>query len=244
MKNVALRKASLSLTLALVLILILVAPALAATQLSLKVVEVIPGGLIKLQVANMPSNTEFTVRMGPAGSKGVGGNVVAHFDSGAGGTQEYWFEVHAVVRSLSFIDVRVEGGTYFGYTTFNNSKALTSGGGAVSPTPVPPSTGGPTTPSVSTSPNLQVVNSQQGGWVKVLFTGLPANKTFTVRIGMAGTRAANPLGYVVAHFDTDNLGSQAGTFEIPFPLRAQSRLDFSIETTGAFYFVSFDNVDK
>ena len=224
----------------------LIAPAFAANRLVITVVEVVPHGLVKLKVENLPGGTEFTVRMGKAGSEGIGGGLVAHFDSGSGGTQEYWFEIHEIVRDNTFVDVRIDdlAGTY-GFLTFNNSVAYPAGSTTVAtPTPAP-ATGGPTTPSGTTgSPNLQVVNSQKGGWVRVQFVGLPINKEFTVRIGMVGTRAAGIYGYVVAHFTTDSTGTQTGTFEVPFSLRNQGTLDFRAEATGYVYVITFANVDK
>lgn len=244
MKNQAIKRVSFSIFIALALIVGLVSPAFAATQLTVKVLEVVPGGLVRLEVSGMPSGTEFAVRMGASGSKGVGGWLIAHFNSGGGGTQQYWFEIHVNVRNNSFVDVRVEGDGYFGFASFDNKKTTTGGGTVVSPTPVPPSTGGPTTPPVTGSSKLQVVASQKGGWVKVAAIGLKANTTFTVRIGMAGTRAANGLGYVVAHFDTDGAGNAVGTYEVPFALRDQTTLDFRAEATGAVYVITFSNVDK
>ena len=249
MHNQTSKKLSISILITLALLIGMIAPAFAATRLTLTVIEVVPGGMIKLRVENMPGGTTFTVRMGPSGSQGVGGGLVAHFDSGSGGTQEYRFEVHESVRHNTFVDVRVDdlAGTY-GFITFDNSKFYPAGTTTVTATPVP-SSGSTTTSTGSTttttgSPNLKVVNSQKGGWVKVQFAGLPVNTEFTVRIGMAGTRAAGVYGYVVAHFTTDTSGTQIGTFEVPFPLRAQATLDFRAEATNFVYVITFANEDK
>jgi hypothetical protein len=191
----------------------------------------------------MPDNTDFAVRMGKVGTQGIAGGLVAHFNSGGGATQEYWFEIHESVRKAALVDVRIDdGGGITAWKTFNNSKAQPP---VTSPaaTPVPVVSGG--TPLITnTDGSLTLLNVQKGGWVKVSMFNLPVNKTFTVRIGMAGTQAANGLGYVVAHFDTSSTGAETGTFEIPFALRAQARLDFRVETTGFARVLSFDNVDK
>jgi len=249
MHNQTARRFSISVMVTLALLLGLIAPVFAASTLTLTVLEVVPGGLVKLMVENMPAGTEFTVTMGKSGSQGIGGGLIAHFDSGSGGTQEYLFEIHESVRDNTFVDVRVDdkAGSY-GYITFDNSKAYPGGTTTTAPTPAP-STGGPTTTTTTTtstygSTNLTVVNSQKGGWVKVQFVGLPVNKEFTVRIGMVGTRAAGIYGYVVAHFTTDASGGQIGTFEVPFPLRNQASLDFRAEASGYVYVLTFPNVDK
>jgi len=240
MKIQALKRFYFSFIIILALLVGIVAPALAATGPVIEVVEVVPGGLVKLRISNMPDNTDFAVRMGKSGTQGIAGGLVAHFNSGTVGTQEYWFEVHESVRKVALVDVRIDdGGGITAWKTFNNSKALPPVT-APAATPVASSGGG----TVSSGDVLTVVNVQKGGWVKVMILGLPANKEFTVRIGVAGTQAANGLGYVVAHFDTNSTNSRTSTFEIPFPLRAQARLDLRVEATGSAHVVSFDNVDK
>jgi len=225
----------------LALLVGVVSPALAATGPAIEVLEVIPGGLVKLRISNMPDNTDFAVRMGKSGTQGIAGGLVAHFNSGTVGTQEYWFEVHESVRKVALVDVRIDdGGGIAAWKTFNNAKALPPVT-APAATPVASSSSGGT---VTQTGVLTVVNVQQGGWVKVMIVGLPANKEFTVRIGVAGTQAASGLGYVVAHFDTNSDTSRTSTFEIPFPLRAQAKLDLRVEATGSVHVVSFDNVDK
>ena len=240
MKIQALKRFYFSFIIILALLVGIVAPALAATGPVIEVVEVVPGGLVKLRISNMPDNADFAVRMGKSGTQGIAGGLVAHFNSGTVGTQEYWFEIHESVRKVALVDVRIDDGDgNVAWKTFNNAKALPPVT-APAATPVASSGGG----TVTQTGVLTVVNVQQGGWVKVMIIGLPANKEFTVRIGVAGTQAASGLGYVVAHFDTNSTNSRTSTFEIPFPLRAQTRLDLRVEATGSVHVVSFDNVDK
>ncbi len=154
------------------------------------------------------------------------------------------FQIHESVRKTALVDVRIDAGNgNVAWKTFNNSKTLIPVTAPVA-TSVPVASGGTTTYVTNTDGTLTLLNVQQGGWVKLSMINLPANKTFTVRIGMAGTGAANGLGYVVAHFDTSSTGAETGTFEIPFILRGQARLDFRVETTGFSRTLSFDNVDK
>ena len=141
------------------------------------------------------------------------------------------------------VDVRIDDGSgTSAWRTFNNATAVPPIA-VTTATPVPAASGG-AAPVTNTDGSIALLNVQKGGWVKVSMFNLPVNKTFTVRIGMAGTGAANGLGYVVAHFDTTSTGSETGTFEIPFALRAQARLDFRVETSGFSRVLSFDNVDK
>jgi hypothetical protein len=244
MKIQALKRFYFSFIIILALLVGIVSPALAATPPVIEVLEVVPGGLVKLRISNMPDNADFAVRMGPVGTQGIAGGLVAHFNSGSVGTGEYLFEIHESVRKAALVDVRIDAGNgNVAWKTFNNSKALPPVT-APATTPVPVASGGTTTTVTNADGTLILLNVQKGGWVKLSMINLPVNKTFTVRIGMAGTGAVNGLGYVVAHFDTTSTGAQTGTFEIPFALRAQARLDFRIETTGFSRMLSFDNVDK
>ena len=242
MKIQALKRFHFSFIIILALLVGIVSPALAATPPVIEVLEVVPGGLVKLSISNMPDNTDFAVRMGKVGTQGIAGGLVAHFNSGGGATQEYWFEIHESVRKAALVDVRIDDGG-------GNAPGKPS----TTPRPSRPSRPPPRPPFrllaeapliTNTDGSLTLLNVQKGGWVKVSMFNLPVNKTFTVRIGMAGTQAANGLGYVVAHFDTSSTGAETGTFEIPFALRAQARLDFRVETTGCVRVLSFDNVDK
>jgi hypothetical protein len=246
MNNQTTKRVGLSVVITLALLALMAAPVFAVNTLKLTIVEVVPGGLVKVQVENLPSSTEFAVRMGKAGTQGIAGGLVAHFDSGSGGTQEYTFEVHESVRNTHLVDLRIDdnAGTA-GYVTFDNSKAYPAGSSSSSGSSetTTPATGG-TSSTGTTNGNMVLMAAQQGGWVKMQFTGLPADTTFTVRIGMAGTQAANIYGYVVAHFTTTSSGEQIGTFEIPFPLRNQSNLDFRAEATGHVYVLTFENADQ
>jgi hypothetical protein len=209
---------------------------------AVKVVGLYPGSMVQLQVSNMPANIKFAVTMGAAGTQGIG-PTVAHVPSGAGGTQTYWVEILADVRSNATIDVRVDSGTgLVAYTTFNNTSSFTAPVAAATATPVPTAvlgTGG----AVSTTTVLRVIHVQQGGWVAVQGSNLPLSTTFTVTIGAAGSQGYG--GQVVAHWNTTSTGPavMVGTFEIPLSLAKNATLDIRIEG-GAFVFVkTFSNVD-
>ncbi len=243
MKLQAPRRFIISLAVIFILLVGAVSPAFAASQPVIEVTGVVPGGLVTVKISNLPGNTEFTVRMGPSGTQGIAGGLVAHFNTNGGGTQEYTFEVHESVRHTALVDIRIDDGAgTSAWRTFNNAKPFP----AVAATSAPATPAATPAPVVATSAqgDLVVLNVQQGGWVKVAMFNLPPGKTFTVRIGAAGTQAANGLGYVVAHFESSSAGQETGTFEIPFNLRAQARLDLRVETAGFARTVSFDNVDR
>ena len=95
-------------------------PAVAGTQPVITVIGNVPGGMVYVRVDNLPANTMFVVTMGPAGSGGIGG-LVAHFDTGPGGTRLFKFELHANVRLASSIDMRIDDGAgTYAVATFEN----------------------------------------------------------------------------------------------------------------------------
>ncbi len=227
-------------------------PANAALPPVLTVVGVYPGSMVQLRVDNMPANVEFAVTMGAAGTNGVG-PTVAHFISGAGGTQTYWIEILSDVRTNATIDVRINSGTgLVAYTTFNNTSAFTA----------PAATSVPTATAVATSvatavataapvlgtggaltTTLRIVHVQKGGWVAVEGRNLPLSTTFTVTIGPGGSQGYG--GSVMAHWNTTDSGPAVvvGTFEIPLTLANAATLDVRVEGGGFIYIITFSNVN-
>lgn len=89
---------------------------------SVKVVHVVQGGLVLLEVRNLPVNVEFAVTIGAAGTQGIGGTLVAHMDSGSSATTVaiVKFEIPTNLRTAASMDLRMEGGGYAYVVTFNN----------------------------------------------------------------------------------------------------------------------------
>ena len=76
----------------------------------MSVISVVPGSLVGLQMLNLPPYTTFTVTMGPAGSRGLGAPVVAHFSTQWGVNVTHWFEIQSEVSKAPSFDVRVDDG--------------------------------------------------------------------------------------------------------------------------------------
>jgi hypothetical protein len=235
---------ALAIVLALIAALYLPALAAATGQPVLKIVKVLPGDAITVWIDNLPANTSFTVSMKQVGNSAVGG-IVAHFESGTGGSRQYSFEIHADVRSLTNVEFRIDSGTGYAATAiFNNTSSLTAPVATAAPV-VPVATVAPTTTTGATSnlsSGIRMVHVQKGGWVQVELRGMPSDEEMTVTIGKAGTQSIG--GSVVAHLNTGTVGTWTFLFEIPITLSKEASLDVRIEGNKALYVLTFDNAEK
>jgi len=232
------KKLSLTLALTAALLMGFLTPAVAGTQPVIAVIGNVPGGMVYVRVDNLPANTMFVVTMGPAGSGGIGG-LVAHFDTGPGGTRLYKFELHANIRLASSIDMRIDNGAgTYAVATFENIN-LPRPSTQPTTTPTIPATGGLV---VNVTTSLQLLNVQKGGWVKVAMVNFPADKDYTVRIGTVATGGLN--GSVVAGVHTGTGAVSQALFEIPFLFRNEPSLVLRLESGVKSYILTFANVDK
>jgi hypothetical protein len=78
---------------------------------------------VTIHTNNLPPNDTFTVRMAVRGNRGIGGTVVSTIPSGAGGSQEFTFNIPAGLKGTSQIAIRLESSSsgYFAYNWFYNS---------------------------------------------------------------------------------------------------------------------------
>ena len=97
-------------------------PAYAESQMTMSAIRVIPGSLVGLEILNLPPYTTFTVTMGPAGSRGIGAPVVAHFGTQWGTKATHWFEIQSEVSKAPSFDVRIDDGAGTAvYLTIDNT---------------------------------------------------------------------------------------------------------------------------
>jgi hypothetical protein len=233
------QKTFLRLALSLVLFAALfsgvVTPAAAAGAMTVAVDGVQPGSMVRLVFTNFPAKSQFAIMMGPAGSAGAGGPVVAHLYSADGGTVGAWFEVLDELRSAARIDVRVDNGAGLTLvTSFDNTSSYTA---PSMPVPATPAT---VVGSVANR-SMTVIHVQAGGLVIASVKNLPANTQFTVKVGVGGTGAFE--GNVVGHLDNGKIEGQDAIayFEIPPNLAAEKTLDLRLEAPGYLYLATFNN---
>ena len=81
------------------------------------IVSVVKDTSVKIQTANFPPSQDFVVTMGPIGSLGVGGTVVATTNSGAGGVFTAVYNIPAQLAGTPQIAIRMQSAS--GYYAFN-----------------------------------------------------------------------------------------------------------------------------
>ena len=239
MKGSKLLKPAFAVVIVLALMTALILPAFAAGQPVLKIASVSPGSMLSVRVDNLPASTTFAVTMRQAGTSNPYG-LVAHFESGVGGTQWYSFEIHADVRSSASVEVRIDSGTgYAASAVFDNTSAFTAPAATAVPTTTTFGTGGAL---VKATAGIRLVHVQKGGWVQVELRGMPTNEDMTVTIGKGGSQGLG--GSVTAHLNTGTMGTWTFLFEIPVTVNTEASLDVRVEGPNTLYVLTFANVDK
>jgi hypothetical protein len=196
----------------------------AANALTLSVVSVVQGGKVTVKVGNMPSGVTFAALMGPAGTQGWGGQVAAHFGSGAGGSRTVLLGIPVTLRSAATIDLLIQGpGGVFAWINFVNQSTASS----------PVGVGGASA--------ITIVAVQQGGWVKATFNNMPANLTLTAVIAPAGTNGVG--GQAMAHIGTGAGGTSTHLLEIPVTLRSNAQLEIRLKAANYLVTTVFNNVN-
>jgi hypothetical protein len=193
------------------------------------IVSVDAGNTVTIKLYNYPKNIDFNVRMGLYGTLGVGGELVASFNSGNGGTMEKTFDIPESLKDDAKIAIRLEGGIYYSYDWFNNP--VVEGGGPASTSTVDPNlyyTGIPTIDIVSVDPGVSVT---------IKTTNFPKQIDFNVRMGAYGTLGVS--GELVATFNSADGGSFEKTFTIPEALKDYNSIAIRTESTNGVYF-SYD----
>ncbi len=89
--------------------------------------------------------------------------------------------------------------------------------------------------------SFTITSLKKNNWVKIKTKDLPANVTFDVRMGKAGSKGVN--GTKVGTLSSDNGGSVRATYDIPDALVGKAQIDIRMEnkTLGMSYYVTFDN---
>jgi hypothetical protein len=93
-----------------------------AVNTTLRVIHVQQGGWVQVLFNNLPLSTSFAVTLGPSGSKGLGGFLVAHMKTNSTGpiVATGTFEIPQPLHDAAVIDARFEGGGFVFVVTFSN----------------------------------------------------------------------------------------------------------------------------
>jgi hypothetical protein len=185
---------------------------------------------------NFPANVNFTVRMGPFGTLGIGGIAVGTTNSGGGGSFQATYTIPPALAGSSMIAIRMDADTggFFSYNWFwNNDANLSSGPTA---TPGPTETPGPSptpAPVYFGIPTFSIQSVAQNSTVTINTYNFPPDQTFTVRMGPFGTLAAG--GEIVGTTDSDGGGSFAATYNIPADLVGQNQIAIRMDSSAGFF---------
>ena len=227
MKNVTLREKNrfipivLSLLVAFCLLIITIIPGNAHSIPLISVVSVEKNVSVTISGVNFPTGRNFTVRMGPYGSLGIGGTIVGVYDSSLGSSFTATYAIPSSLAGANKIAIRLESGDgFYSYNWFVNDSAA-----------VP--TAAPVIPSGYYGyPTFDITAVTAGSTVTILTHNMPAGQSFTVRMGEYGTLA---LGGTIVGTTVDTGGSFSATFNIPSWLAGQARIAIRMDGPTGYY---------
>lgn len=220
------KKPLLGIGLTLILLTISVGIAVMAPTTStiptISIVDVVEDQTVTVRTANFPATQEFVVTMGPMGTRGINGTVVATTNSGAGGSFDVTYNIPAGLVGSNQIAIRLQSPQgFFAYNWFYNNTT----GTVVTPDPDPGS---------ALIPRFHIESVVRNETVAINTENFPANRDFVVRMAPMGTRGIN--GIVVDTTNSGAGGSFTETYEIPEVLHGQNQIAIRLEATTGGYF--------
>jgi hypothetical protein len=193
-------------------------PARSSTIPTMSISSVVTDQTVTVQTHNFPANQNFVVTMGPMGSKGVNGIVVATTNSGAGGSFSATYNIPAQLKGSGQIAIRLQTSHTYPYYAYNWFWNNTTGG-----------TGG--IPGYTGIPTFSIVSVEAGKTVSIQTSNFPPNQTFTVRMGPMGSKGVN--GVVVGTLNSGVGGALKATFNIPAQFQTAYQVAIRAETAHA-----------
>jgi hypothetical protein len=194
---------------------------------------------VTVKITNLPPSQNFVVRMNKFGTLGVGGPIVANFDSGSGGEKTGTYTIPDFLKGEKLIAIRFEGsGGPYAYDWFTNDPAGATPAATATPKPGTTAT---VTKTPANIPTMSIVSVVKGEKVTIKTNNFPKNQTFTVRMGEYGTLGVN--GIAVATTDSGAGGSFEATYSIPDALKSKDKIAIRMESpAGYFAYDWFNNV--
>lgn len=200
------------------------------------ILNVVPDGEVTVQVFNFPADKDFIVRMGPMGTRGIGGFVIGTQNSGEGGSFIATYPIPPQLHGSDLISFRMESTTsdHYVYDYFANTDSVAA---------VPDAGGIPSTGSgdwvlpVGTYPTTNVQSVVKGTSVTISGTNFTRNDTYTVRMGPIGSKGVG--GVVVATYTTGATSNFTATFTIPDSLKTAAQVAIRFESNNTPYY-AFD----
>jgi hypothetical protein len=205
----------------------------AASIPTFSIVSVVRDQTVTIRTSNFPSEQVFKVRMGKMGTLGIGGLVVEETSSGSGGSFLVTYNIPEALHGRNQISIRMDSSQgYYAYNWFYNN---TTGGEAAPPPPAEPT---PVVPPPAAAPyrgipTFTIVSVVRNETVSIRTSNFPANQTFTVTMGLMGTRGVR--GVVVASTPSEAGGVFEITYTIPETLHDRSRIAIRLQSPQGYY---------
>jgi LysM repeat protein len=195
---------------------------------TISIVSVDADKSVTIRTANYPANMTFDVLWGEIGTRGVNGIKSGTVNSGAGGSFLATLNIPTQMQGKRVIAIRLESTTtaHHSYNWFyNQTSAATTPG-----TPVP------TTPAATPAPvpTFSITSVTKDTSVTIRTANFPANRTFTVYMGVMGTRGIN--GVNVGTLNSGEGGALTATYNIPASLQGDSRIAIRLESASSGHF--------
>lgn len=197
------------------------------------IVSVVQDDTVTIETDNFPTDTDFTVRMGLLGTRGVDGIEVATTNSGKGGSFQVIYKIPDDLKGLEYIAIRMDGTNgYYSYNWFSNYNNDTVEQPSTTPVPGDGKKKGEI-------PTITIVGVEKDSKVVVRTHDFPANLDFTVRMGKIGTQGVD--GTAVTTINSGSGGVFEATFDIPEDLFGSPQIAIRLETPSGFYAYNWFN---
>ena len=219
-----LKKLSFALV-AVAMLAAVVTPAYAATSTRVYAKSVVEDKTVTLVGTSLLANTRYDVYLSKYGKYPASAKLVGFAVTDAKGAFTKTFKIPGKLVDVIKIGINLTSSK--GDATSNWFINATGSG----------NTGGEGSGNIS----FTITSIKKNNYVTIKTKDLPANVTFDVRIGKAGTKGIN--GIKVGEITGDSDGSVKATFDIPDALTGKKQLDIRIEnkSLGMSYYVTFDN---
>lgn len=195
-----------------------------AVTVHFEVIAVTRNTSVTIRTKDFPLRTKFVVRIGTASKKAVNGEVVGSFNSDKGGVLEQTFPIPVALKDVIILGLRIESADgYEAYNWFFNetlARAL---------------------PAANAKPQIDFSEAKKNTSVTVQAKNLPANTSFSVRVG--------PYEGFYAKYAYSGLvktGAEgAASFPVSLPASAKDAEHIMVRMDGAgtYVFNVYKNVD-
>ncbi len=199
-----------------------------------EIVAVVRDDEVSIRTYNFPAGTDFTVTMGPMGTRGIGGYVVGTVNSGAGGSFNATFKIPAQLYGSYQISIRLQSGGYYPYYSYNWFYNNSTGMPPTDPSPTDP----PPTSGYTGIPTFMITAVKRNESVTILTNNFPAGQIFNVTMGPMGTRGIN--GIQVGTIESGSGGQLTKTFTIPPALFDHTRIAIRAQTGHLYPYYAFN----